>query len=204
MMQPEVQTAYFKPISTQGNHAFNIHTNPLTKAFFSFINSVLCWRTRVLNMCSNFTDKRCFYVWKSLPNFYISCTCCMRALLSFPLWEIRLLVGYWRRNRYCRKRRKREKCSPQQQRGVSLMAGGGRKSQDLMCTVKLSNSPRHTSDRTVGVRCTAILHAGVGVVIPLQKIYHSTCYTVIVSWEAFYNAKQFHTLKNTVISLTQT
>lgn len=147
------------------NQAFNIHTNLLTKAF-KLINSVLQWRTRVLNMCSDFIDKRCFYVWKSLPNIYISC---MRALLTFPLWEIRLLVGYWRRNRYCRKRRKKKR-----ERGVSLMARGGRKSQDLMHTVELSNSPKHTSDRTVGVRCTATVHAGVGVVISLQNIYHAT------------------------------
>lgn len=49
------------------------------------------------------------------------------------------------------------------------MAGGGRKSQDLMLDVKLSNSHRHTSDRTVGGRCTPTLHTDIGIVISLQK-----------------------------------
>lgn len=49
------------------------------------------------------------------------------------------------------------------------MAGGGRKSQDLMFDVKLSNSHRHTSDRSVGGRCTTALHTGVGIIISLQK-----------------------------------
>lgn len=46
------------------------------------------------------------------------------------------------------------------------MAGGGRKSQDLMFNDKLSNSHRHTSDGTVGGRSTTTLHTGM---IYLQK-----------------------------------
>lgn len=53
-----------------------------------------------------------------------------------------------------RGKEERQICRPQQQRNVPLMAGGGRKSQDVMLDVKLSNSHRHTSDRTVGGRCT--------------------------------------------------
>lgn len=49
------------------------------------------------------------------------------------------------------------------------MAGGGRKSQDLMFDVKLNNSHRHTSDRAVGGSCTTTLHTVVGVVISQQK-----------------------------------
>lgn len=45
------------------------------------------------------------------------------------------------------------------------MAGGGRKSQDLMFNDKLSNSHRHTSDRTVGGISITTLHTGAGIVI---------------------------------------
>lgn len=38
------------------------------------------------------------------------------------------------------------------------MTGGGRKSQDLMFNVKLSNSQKHTSHGTVGGKCTTTLH----------------------------------------------
>lgn len=72
--------------------------------------------------------------------------------------------------------KKKDICHPQQQRGVSLMAGGGRKSQDLVFDVKLSNSHRHTSDRTVGGRCTATLYNGAGLVISLQKLLYRTLF----------------------------
>lgn len=49
------------------------------------------------------------------------------------------------------------------------MAGGGRKSQDLMFNVKPSNSHRQTSDRTVGGRGTTTPHAGADIVISQQK-----------------------------------
>lgn len=62
-----------------------------------------------------------------------------------------------------------KRCGPQQQRGVSLMAGGGRKSQDSMFDVKLNNSHRHTSDRTVGGSCTTTLHTDIVILILLQK-----------------------------------
>lgn len=61
-----------------------------------------------------------------------------------------------------------QRSGPQQQRGVSLMAGGGRKSQDLMFGVKLSNSHRHTSDTVVGGRCITTPQKHVGIVISLQ------------------------------------
>lgn len=60
----------------------------------------------------------------------------------------------------------RQRCGPQQQRGVSLMAGGGSKSKDLLFDVKLSNSHRHTSDSAVGGRWYCDFTA---------KIYYTGC-----------------------------
>lgn len=92
----------------------------------------------------------------------------MREFLTFPFFEKSICLWDTGGGRGGGKE-ERQRCGPQQQRGVPLMAGGGRKSQDLVFDVKPSNSHRHSSDGAVGGRCTTTLHTGVGIVFSPHK-----------------------------------
>lgn len=72
------------------------------------------------------------------------------------------------------------------------MDSGGRISQDIMLNVKLSNSPRLTTDRAVGGRCRIALHAAFRFVISLQWIilgmaskYDSHTYEDYNAWHCY-------------------
>lgn len=125
-----------------------------------------------------------------------------RVLETFPCWRNQFACGILEEEEVGKE--ESERCAPQQLRGVSLMAGGGRKSQDLMCTVKLSNSPRPTSDGSVGGRCTMNTACGRCCCDFTVKIYHIGCCMALLSCLALHNAKQCNTLKVYINHKTRT
>lgn len=125
------------------------HTNVTYSLFAEKYNTVIClwqlgccWRTRVSNMCTNFIV--------DIENFVFLCVeilsltffrCSYEGVSDFPFLRHTFALSLWETGGGGgRGKEERQRCGPQQQRGVSLMAGGGRKSQDLMFDVKLSNS----------------------------------------------------------------